>query len=307
MANEKATNLLAAGGDAAKAAPLPGVAVASHLAAAAAAVEEFVARVPVYFDRVDGGFESPSPSGPLGTGGRYSSAWDTPDTLGRAIDAICEFMFEVRAFEVDGGDIRRGMDGAWLVPHSKWSCNPPWTELCLEMIEVGKAIVEKKVEVQVGFQREDLSFKWVSDATMTWAEGVAKWLRRKAAEVRAKAEGSGEPSGDGDSEGSGKVDVEIDEIDFRWLRCGDREYRFTPLQAECIKEMWALSRKGTKSFPASAVLGRIPSGQKKRLPSIFRSKSSPNGLHAAWGTLIQPHKGTSQDGWYQFVFDDDCR
>jgi hypothetical protein len=186
MANEKATNLPAAGGDAAKAAPerpaapLPGVAVASHLAAAAAAVEEFVARVTVYFDRVDGGFESPSPSGPLGTGGRYSSAWETPDTLGRAIDAICEFMFEVRAFEVDAGEIRRGMDGAWLVPHSKWSCDPPWTELCLEMIEVGKAIVEKKVEVQVGFQREDLSFKWVSDATMAWAAATVKWLRARA-------------------------------------------------------------------------------------------------------------------------------
>jgi hypothetical protein len=190
MSIGKAKNLLKDSGAAEKVAagepvkPLPRVAIAAHLADAAAAVEGFVARVPVYFDRVDGGFESPSPSGPLGTEGRYSSAWDTPDTLGRAIDAICEIMFEVRAFEVEAGEIRRGMDGAWLVPHSRWSCDPPWTALCLEMIEVGKAIVEKKVEVQVGFQREGLSFKWVSDATMTWAEGVAKWLRKKHDEVR---------------------------------------------------------------------------------------------------------------------------
>lgn len=192
MANNKATNMLAAGGYATKAAPqtpaapLPRVAVAAHLAAAAAAVEDFIARVHMYFDRVEGGFESPLHFAEGASSTRCCAAWDTPDCLGRAMEAITELLFVVNAYDVESGPIRRGMDGAWLNQHTKWSCDEPWSALCIEVIDAGRGIAEKKAEVQRGFERESLTFKWASDATMAWAEGVARWLRGREAAVRAE-------------------------------------------------------------------------------------------------------------------------
>jgi hypothetical protein len=154
--------------------------IASHLADAAEAVDDFAASVAIHFDRVDGGFESPPPIVEGGTNARCNAAWDTPHILQRAMTAITEILFVINAREDKSGPLRRGMDGVWLNAHSSWQCDTPWSSLCDDVIDVGKGIAEKKAEVQRGFQRGDLTFKWASDATVAWAAATVKWLRTRA-------------------------------------------------------------------------------------------------------------------------------
>jgi hypothetical protein len=94
--------------------------------------------------------------------------------------------------------------------------------------------------------------------------------------------------------------------DFRVVRVGAVEYRFSTPQAACFQALWRLTREGKLSAAQTSVFELVAREEwakigTKRLSHVFRqgSKGGVDQYHKAWNTIIKPDR--ERAGFYQLT------